>query len=74
MIHLGQTESMIFGPKRNLQNLSLEDFKISCKSINIEAKCSVMIINCKRTSKEFHLLTAWYINLNCFSNHQLQWK
>ena len=33
-----------------------------------------MIINCKRTSKEFRLLTAWYINLNCFSNHQLQWK
>jgi hypothetical protein len=25
-------------------------------------------------SKEFRLLTAWYINLNCFSNHQLQWK
>ena len=33
-----------------------------------------MIINCKRTSKEFRMLTAWYINLNCFSNHQLQWK
>ena len=43
MIHLGQTESMIFGPKRNLPNLSLEDFKISCKSINIEAKCSVKL-------------------------------
>jgi hypothetical protein len=33
-----------------------------------------MMINCKRTSKAFRLLTAWYINLNCFSIHQLQWK
>ena len=43
MIHVGQTESMIFGTKRCLQKLSLEDFKISCKSINIEAKCSVKL-------------------------------
>jgi hypothetical protein len=44
MIPLGQTESMIFGPNRSLQKLSLEDFKISCKSINIEAKCSVILV------------------------------
>ena len=43
MIHLDQTESMIFGPKRSLQKISLEDFKISCKGINIEAKCSVKL-------------------------------
>jgi hypothetical protein len=44
MIPLCQTESMIFGPNRSLQKLSLEDFKISCKSINIEAKCSVKLV------------------------------
>jgi hypothetical protein len=21
-----------------------------------------------------YIYAAWYINLNCFSNHQLQWK
>jgi hypothetical protein len=32
---------MIFGPKCRLQKLSLDDFKISCNGINIEAKSSV---------------------------------
>jgi hypothetical protein len=31
----------MFGPKRRLQKLSLEDFKIYCNGINIEAKNSV---------------------------------
>ena len=31
----------MFGHKRRLQKLSLEDFKISCNGINIEAKSSV---------------------------------
>jgi hypothetical protein len=38
---LGKTESIIVGPKRRLQKLSLEDFKMSCNGINIEAKSSV---------------------------------
>ena len=37
---MGKTESMIFGPKCRLQKLSLEDFRISCNGINIEAKSS----------------------------------
>jgi hypothetical protein len=38
---LGKAESMIFDPKCRLQKISLEDFKISCNGINIEAKSSV---------------------------------
>ena len=40
-LHLGKTESIIVGPKHRLQKLSLEDIKISCNGIHIEAKSSV---------------------------------
>jgi len=39
-LHLDKTKSIIFVPKRRLQQLSLEDFKISCNGINTEAKSS----------------------------------
>ena len=40
-LNLGKAESMIFDPKCRLQKISLEDFKISCNGIDIEARSSV---------------------------------
>ena len=40
-LHLGKTESIIFGPKRKLNKIGPEDFNISCNGIKIEAQSSV---------------------------------
>ena len=40
-IHLGKTESILFGPKRKLQNVAENDFLIVCDNIKIESKSCV---------------------------------
>jgi hypothetical protein len=47
-----------------------------CSGREIDLVCAIInnYANIFLSSNEFRLLTAWYINLNCFSNHQLQWK
>lgn len=40
-LHLGKTESILFGPNRILRSQSPENFSISCNGINIESKTSV---------------------------------
>lgn len=40
-LHLGKTESIIFGPGRKLRSLIPVDFAISCNGINIESKSFV---------------------------------
>ena len=40
-LHLGKTESILFGPNRKLRSQSQENFSISCNGINIESKTSV---------------------------------
>jgi len=40
-LHLGKTESILFGPNRKLRSQSPENFSISCNGINIESKTSV---------------------------------
>ena len=79
-LHLGKTEIIIFGPKRRLQIFSLEDFKISCNGINIEAKNSVKylgimfdqflsgdLIVSSIIKKVNQRLTFLYRNKNCLS-------
>ena len=79
-LHLGKTKSIIFGPKRGLQKLSLEDFKVSCNGINIEAKSSVKylgimidqflsgdLIVSSMIKKVNQRLTFLYRNKNCLS-------
>ena len=68
----------MFGPKRRLQKLSLEDFKMSCNGINIEAKNSVKylgimfdqflsgdLIVSSMIKKVNQRLTFLYRNKNC---------
>jgi hypothetical protein len=40
-LHLGKTESILFGPNRILRSQSLKNFSISCNGINIVSKTSV---------------------------------
>ena len=40
-LHLGKTESILFGPNRKLRSQSPENVSISCNGINIESKTSV---------------------------------
>ena len=40
-LHLGKTESILFGPNRKLRSQSPENVSIYCNGINIESKTSV---------------------------------
>lgn len=40
-LHLGKTQSILFGPKRKLQNVNENDFSIECDNIKIESKSNV---------------------------------
>ena len=42
-LHLGKTESILFGPKRKLQSVSVNDFSIVCNGINIASKSCVKV-------------------------------